>query len=214
MTHMETDMTKKLTRREIIYQGALYGGTLWLLGGAPRPLTARAAEESEAPAVLTAAEWETVEAITGRIIPTDHEPGAIEANCVNFIDKALLHEDADLRPTYEEGIRGLDAVSRHRFGKRFAALSTVDQDAILTIIASSAPATGWPAGELTQHKFFETVREHTVIGFLADPKYGGNRDYVGWKIVGYPGPRHPRGGFTTAQMIGEEEITPIWDQDP
>ena len=119
MTHMETDMTKKLTRRKIIFQGALYGGTLWLLGGAPRPLTARAAEESEAPAVLTAAEWETVEAITGRIIPTDHEPGAIEANCVNFIDKALLHEDTDLRPTYEEGIRGLDAVSRHRFGKRF-----------------------------------------------------------------------------------------------
>ena len=207
-------MSKTLTRREIIFQGALYGGTLWLLGCSRRPEAIGAAQKSKAPAVLTAAEWVTVEAITGRIIPTDHEPGAIEANCVNFIDKALLHEDADLRSTYEEGIRGLDVVSKRRFGKRFAALSTDDQDAILTIIASSAPAIGWPAGELTQHKFFETVREHTVIGFLADPKYGGNYDYVGWKLVGYPGPRHARGGFTTAQMIGEEEITPIWDQDP
>ncbi len=214
MTRMETDMSKKMTRREMIFQGALYGGTLWLLGCSRRPEAIGAAQKSKAPAVLTAAEWVTVEAITGRIIPTDHEPGAIEANCVNFIDKALLHEDADLRPTYEEGIRGLNVVSKRRFGKRFAELSTVDQDAILTIIASSAPATGWPAGELIQHEFFETVREHTVIGFLADPKYGGNHDYVGWKLVGYPGPRHPRGGFTTAQMIGEEEITPIWDQDP
>jgi len=206
-------MSKTLTRREIIFQGALYGGTLWLLGNAPRPLAANAAGESTAPAALSATEWSTVEAITARIIPTDHEPGALEANCVNFIDKALLHEDAELEPTYHAGIRGIDAVSNHRFGKDFRELADDDQDTVLTTISAVSPAAGWPEEDRSQQDFFETVRQHTVIGFLADPKYGGNRNYVGWQIVGYPGPRHPRGGFTAAQMIGEAKITAVWDED-
>lgn len=204
-------MSKTLTRREIMLQGALYGGTLWLLGNVPRPLAASAASESTAPAVMSATEWNTVEAITGRIIPTDHEPGAIEANCVNFIDKALLHEDAELEPTYHAGVRGIDAVSNHRFGKVFAELDDDDQDAVLTTIAAATPAAGWPEGEISQQDFFETVREHTVIGFLADPKYGGNRDYIGWKVIGYPGPRHMRGGYTPEQMVGKQKIRAIWD---
>ena len=206
-------MSKTLTRREIIFQGALYGGTLWLLGNAPRSLAANAAGESSVPAVLSATEWNTVEAITGRIIPTDHEPGAIEAHCVNFIDKALLHEDAELEPTYHAGIRGIDAVSNRRFGKEFSELDDDDQDAVLTAISAVTPAAGWPEEEISQQDFFETVRQHTVIGFLADPKYGGNRDYIGWQIVGYPGHRHARGGFTAAQMIGDAKITAVWDED-
>ena len=55
------------------------------------------------------------------------------------------------------------------------------------------------------------MREHTVIGFLADPKYGGNRDYIGWKVIGYPGPRHMRGGYTPEQMVGKQKIKAIWD---
>ncbi len=204
-------MSKTLTRRKIIFQGALYGGTLWLLGCSRRPEAIGAAQKSKAPAVLTAAEWETVEAITGRIIPTDHEPGAIEANCVNFIDKALLHEDSKLEPIYKNGVSGLNSVSAQRFGNAFAALDDEDKDSILRSIASSTPAEGWPPEVIEQQEFFETVREHTIIGFLADPKYGGNRDYIGWKVVGYPGPRHSRGGFTPAQMIGEENIKPICD---
>lgn len=204
-------MSGRLTRREILVQGALYGGTL-LLSNVSRPLAARAASDSTSPAVLSTTEWKTVEAITARIIPTDHEPGAIEANCVNFIDKALLHEDAELRPTYQVGLRGIDAVSTGRFGKVFVELSADEQDTVLAIIEESTRPEGWPEGEITHQDFFETVREHTIIGFLADPKYGGNRDYVGWKIVGYPGPRHPRGGYTPAQMIGKACITAVWDE--
>ena len=32
--------------------------------------------------------------------------------------------------------------------------------------------------------FFETVRTHTIIGFLNSPDQGGNRDYIGWKLLG------------------------------
>ncbi len=32
--------------------------------------------------------------------------------------------------------------------------------------------------------------QNTVEGFLADPMYGGNRDFIGWKLIGFPGPRY------------------------
>ena len=28
---------------------------------------------------------------------------------------------------------------------------------------------------------------NTVEGYFSDPMYGGNRDKVGWKLVGFPG---------------------------
>ena len=37
----------------------------------------------------------------------------------------------------------------------------------------------------------------------------GNRDYIGWKVVGYPGPRHKGGGYTPEQMLGELKIKEI-----
>ena len=205
-------MTKSLSRRQFLIQGAFYGGSLCLLCNVPRPLAADAARKSTQPEVLNESEWRTVEAITGRIIPTDHEPGAIEANCVNFIDKALLHEDAELKPVYQAGLSGIDAVSTKRFVKVFAELTPEQQDTVLAEL-ESAQAEGWPESEVAPDEFFETVREHTIIGFLADPKYGGNRDYIGWKMVRYPGPRHHLGGYTPEQMIGKEKIIAVWGEE-
>ena len=45
---------------------------------------------------------------------------------------------------------------------------------------------------------------------MADPKYGGNADMVGWQVARYPGPRHHQGGYTAAQMVGEEAIVTLW----
>ncbi len=200
---------RRVSRREFVAQSALYGGAFWVLWNLPRPLALRAAQQSTEPEVLNDAEWKTVEAITGRIIPTDHEPGAIEANCVNFIDKALAREDADSRPLYEAGLPSVDAVSEERFDKAFVNLAPEQQDEVL-IALESGDADGWPAGDVSPEEFFEAVRAHTIIAFLADPKYGGNRDYIGWKVVGYPGPRHKRGGYTPEQMLGEQKINAIW----
>ena len=77
-------MSEKISRRQMLYRTAIYGGSAAV--ALHFPLAVRAAQESNEPLVLSASEWTTVEAITGRIIPTDHEPGAIEAGCVNFID--------------------------------------------------------------------------------------------------------------------------------
>ena len=196
----------EISRREFFARTALYGG---VLVGLKLPRALRAAQESTAPAVLSPLEWKTVEAITARIIPTDDDPGAVEAGSVNFIDKALANEDAELRGEYEVGLPGIDAVSTHRFGRPFVELEAAQQDAVLVAL-ESGKALGWPAGGVTADRFFETLRTHTLWGFLADPRYGGNRDYVGWKLMGYPGPRHHLAGYTPEQMLGKAPIEPIW----
>lgn len=204
--------SQPVSRRKFVVQSVLYGSAFWAFWNLPRPLALRAAAESSEPEVLSNAEWSTVEAITGRIIPADHEPGAIEANCVNFIDKALAREDAKLSPIYEAGLPGVDAVSEQAFGMPFIELTPDQQDAVLIALESGA-ANGWPDGDVRPEEFFEALRAHTIIAFIADPKYGGNRDYIGWKVVGYPGPRHKRGGYTPEQMVGEQKITAIWGSE-
>ena len=202
----------KLSRREFVVQSTLYGGALWMLLNAPRPRALQAASETTYREVLSEEQWRTVQAITGRIIPTDHEPGAIEANAVNFIDKALLHEDQKLKPVYEQGLEGLDLVSKRRFAKAFVELTPAQQDEVLAAL-ESGKAEGWPPGIVPAAQFFAIVRTHTIVGFLADPKYGGNRDYAGWQVVGYPGGGHHEGGYSPAQMSGKDKIKTHWGKD-
>ncbi len=202
----------KLTRRDLLRNTTIYGGGLWIAIALPRPNAARAAAESSQRAVLTETEWATVEAIMGRIIPTDHEPGAIEARCVNFIDKALAHEDAQARPLYELGIAGTEQVAQRRFARPFPKLTPAEKDLVLVAL-EQGDAPGWPEGTVSSAAFFATVRAHTILGFLADPKYGGNRDFAGWKVVGYPGPRHHLGGYTPDQMLGRAKIKTVWGEE-
>lgn len=61
--------------------------------------------------------------------------------------------------------------------------------------------------------FFATVRFHALLGFIGDPKHGGNQDYVGWKLMGFPGPLHLVGGVTPEQMMGRRPVIPIWETD-
>lgn len=190
----------------------MYGGALWLTLNLPRPRAAAAAERTTERTTLSEAEWKTVEAICGRIIPKDRDPGAIEAGCVNFIDKALANEDAALAPVYHRGLAALDAVSKQRHRKPFAVLEPAQQDALLASL-QGGKAPEWREESVSAPDFFETLRAHTVIGFLADPRYGGNRDYVGWKLVGYPGPRHHVGGYTAEQMRGAAPIEAIWGEE-
>lgn len=204
-------MTEAISRRRFLGGGALYGGALWLTLNLPRPRAAAAAEKTTERTTLSEAEWKTVEAMCGRIIPKDRDPGAIEAGCVNFIDKALANEDAALAPGYRSGLAALGAVSETRHGKPFAGLEPAQQDALLGALQEGT-APEWEETSVGAPDFFETVRAHTVIAFLADPRYGGNRDYIGWKLVGYPGPRHHAGGYTLEQMKGAAPIEAIWGE--
>jgi Gluconate 2-dehydrogenase subunit 3 len=48
---------------------------------------------------------------------------------------------------------------------------------------SKASEFSWP----TAQAFFNTIRTHTMEGMFADPIYGGNKDFAGWRLVGFPG---------------------------
>ena len=96
-------------------------------------------------------------------------------------------------------------------GKSFAELEGGQQDDLLTALQDGV-ADAWSAADLPSSDFFEMLRVHTLLGFLADPSYGGNREYAGWKWVGYPGPRHSEGGYSPAQMIGKAPIRAIWEK--
>lgn len=202
----------KISRRALLRDGTLVGSGLWLATRVPLPRAARAAAESSEPLVLSPAEWKTLEAITARIIPSDAEPGAREAGCTNFIDKALANEESAARPLYRTGLAGVDVVSQARYERAFGELSGAQQDVVLESLEKSA-AKDWPGAAGPSPVFFETVRAHTILAFLADPKYGGNRDFAGWRVSGYPGPRHRRGGYTPEQVSGAAPVRPIWNDE-
>lgn len=108
-----------------------------------------------------------VEAMAVCIIPTDDTPGAKEAGVIYFIDRALSGFHRDMQPLYRKGIADLD----HRSGGSFPALPAARQIELLKTIETT--------------EFFNAVRTHTIMGFLANPEYGGNRDRAGWKVIGF-----------------------------
>jgi gluconate 2-dehydrogenase gamma chain len=147
---------------------------------APPPTPARETLES-----LTAAEASTLEAITGRLIPSDAGgPGAVEARAARYIDRALAGPLAASREAYRAGLSAIDAFSRETRGAPFAGLPPAQQDAILTAVEK-----GQVPGFANSPAFFALVRGHTLQGTFSDPYYGGNADFVGWDLIGYPGVR-------------------------
>ena len=125
---------------------------------------------------LTAAELTTLAAVCARIIPTDENgPGATEARASMYIDRALGGWLAPSRDAYTAGLAAIDDAATKQSGRRFVELSAGDQDAVLTA--------------LQQTPFFALVRTHTIQGTFCDPAYGGNANFAGWDLIGYPGVR-------------------------
>ena len=134
---------------------------------------------------LTAIEAETLGAIAARLIPTDSNgPGATEARAAQYIDRALGGALASFRETYRAGLAALDRYAQSARGSSFARLSAADQDAVLADVERNAAA-----GFQQSSAFFNLVLAHTLQGTFCDPYYGGNANFVGWDLVGYPGVR-------------------------
>jgi len=135
---------------------------------------------------LSAAEAATLEAIVARLIPADSNgPGALEAGAARYIDGALGDALAAQRPAYAAGLAALEAYARAHAGGSFAALAPERQDELLTELEQNR-ATGFTPSAAA---FFELVLGHTLEGTFGDPHYGGNQDFVGWELIGYPGLR-------------------------
>ena len=157
---------------------------------------------------LTPPEQAFIEAAVERLIPADqHGPGARDAGVAFYIDQQLRgawgtgagqyrqgpwiegtpEQGYQLNMTpqqlYRVGIEQTNDYCKQHYGKTFDQLSGAHQDDVLrglekgTIHLADVPA----------KTFFAFFFENTLEGFWADPLYGGNRNGVGWKQIGFPG---------------------------
>ncbi len=160
---------------------------------APAPGASQAAAPAPPRAVyehLTAEEADLLEAIADQLIPSDDlGPGAVAAGAVIYIDRALGGALSESRDAYRAGLAAFDRYCRASRGAPFRELPPVDQVSALIDVETGA-ATGARTGFAgSSAAFFNMVRGHVLQGTFGDPHYGGNRDYVGWDLIDYPGVR-------------------------
>ena len=159
-------------------------------------------------AFLNEADAAAVAAFAERLMPgAPGKPGATDANVLNYIDLALAGAYTDQQELYRHGLAALEAHCRKAYGETFAKLAPEQQDeTIRALEEGKAESFTWPSGRA----FFDTLRTHTMEGMFADPVYGGNRDFAGWKLVGFPGVQliytanelESRQAFTIAPIAG------------
>jgi gluconate 2-dehydrogenase gamma chain len=144
----------------------------------------------------------TVRAFTERIWPAaPGKPGATDAGVLNYIDLALAGAYADQQDLYRRGLAQLGAYCGAAHGKPFVQLDATAQDDVIRAL-ETGKATGftWP----TAPAFFTTLRTHTMEGMFADPVYGGNHNFAGWRQVNFPGAQPV---FTEDDMKSREAFT-------
>jgi gluconate 2-dehydrogenase gamma chain len=149
-----------------------------------------------------------IEAAVERLIPADENgPGALDAGVPNYLDKQLggawgagerLYRSGPWgqgAPTqgyqlpftpaelFHNALRAIRSDLSQRGAASFAKLSPQDQDAYLkSLQTAKTDLNGVPS-----NVFFESLLELTIEGFFSDPVYGGNKDMVSWKMIGFPG---------------------------
>lgn len=158
---------------------------------------------------LRLAEIRFLDAACARLIPADDlGPGAREAHVTRFIDGQLAgpygaHARQYRQGPWQEGtpeqgwqsrytpaemyrvaIAKIDLHCERLHGRPFALLAPDTQDAVLHALErDEIPLEGVRAG-----RFFALLWKNVQEGFFADPGYGGNRDRIGWRLIGFPGP--------------------------
>ena len=179
------------------------------MSAVPPPAAPGAVEPST---FLTTQERVFIDAAVARLIPSDDlGPGAKEAGVTNFIDRQLAGAFGQAQTWYMQGpwsegtanqgfqsrqtpaqmyraaIEAIDAHCRQAFGdKAFAELPADDQDKVLTDLEKGEMDLQGVKAE----SFFAAFLQNTIEGFFSDPIYGGNRDMVSWRLIGFPGARY------------------------
>jgi gluconate 2-dehydrogenase gamma chain len=173
-------MTVDPTRREFF---AAAGGPLaaaWITANLPgiRHAAAHAAralgEGRLGFEILAPDDAADLAALAEQVFPSDPgSPGAREAGVIQFIDRALGTFAANLADPIRAMLADLNRLTaeRHPGAGRFAALDPARQEALMPAVAA-LPG-------------FAPVRYLVVAGMFADPSYGGNRDRLGWKLLGF-----------------------------
>lgn len=134
--------------------------------------------------------------------------------------RAARARTAVFQRMYREGVRELDAEAVRHGAADFVSADEETQDQVLAAISGSPKPTRVRLDEHqvfysrlqgntdTGKSFFDTLALHVRQGFYSDPVYGGNKDRVGWKVIGFPGPESLKdtmdGTYTTAPYFVQE----------
>ena len=155
---------------------------------------------------LTRRQAQLVEAIAGRILPTTDTPGAVEAGALYYIDRALASVYQSLLPRYRRGLSGIEKRAKAKFGASFLKLSGTQQDDLLSELE---------AGRVKEvpksDEFFELLRAHVLEGVFGEPRHGGNRDMIGWRLVGFPGQQY---GYPDPYIDKVVDLPPVTCDGP
>jgi gluconate 2-dehydrogenase gamma chain len=161
---------------------------------------------------FTSDEARAVEALADRIIPPDPQtPGGKDAGCAVYLDRQMAgpygsglghynrppfmpgtkqqggQSKDSLAQRYRNFLAAFDRATRAKYsGKPFVELSDADKDDLLKGIESNDIKLDGVDGK----EFFTQLVTDVQQGFFADPIYGGNRDMVSWKMIGFPGARY------------------------
>jgi gluconate 2-dehydrogenase gamma chain len=186
--------TNELSRRTFLLRAGTGISAAWVSAHWPALLSAatHAHQAAKAPTppkfeFFTTEQAAEIDAITARIIPTDDTPGAREAGVVYFIDRALVTFDSEDQKTYREGLSELQARVTEMFPglAKFSTATPEQQDEVLHSFDENTQSARRPRRATPgAQDFLETLRQHTIAGFLIDPDYGGNHSGAGWKVIG------------------------------
>jgi len=170
------------SRRQFLAAISALGSASWIalnwpeIAAAAEPMGHDMAGMMSAPPAalktLSPAEAAEVDAIANLIVPGGATPGARDAHAIYFIDNALGGFFAAQLPAFREGLTDFDRAyaARYGAGAPFSAAPEAQQIAWLH--------------EVDTTPFFLAVRRLTVLGLIALPKYGGNHDGIGTKLIG------------------------------
>jgi gluconate 2-dehydrogenase gamma chain len=165
----------EISRRAVIVSAALV----------PVVALAQTTATSSSPAALSDAQLRLLVAFVDRLIPKDElGPSASECNVPVYINRALGDYLAGEKTAFVEGLEATDALARRTQNAAFADLTPAQQDALLTSMDNGS-AEGFP----TARAFFNRARRLALEGMFGDPYYGGNKNFAGWDLIKYPGPR-------------------------
>ena len=101
------------------------------------------------------------------------------------------------REVYRLALPAIDRYCEQTYGARFVDLSEDNQDKLIDDLYNNR-VTGFD--EFSPQAFFHVIRRHTGEGMFADPAYGGNRNLVGWQLIGYPGAQR---AYTPDEVVSD-----------
>lgn len=140
--------------------------------------------EDYAPTTLSEGEMEALLALLARMLPADaRDGGAVEAGAHIYIDRALGGAYANHLAAYRTGLAAVSAFARQEKVGSARTVPPARMDSFIALLEKGkAPGlTDGGAG------FFQILRQHMIEGTFGDPAYGGNKDYAGWRLIGFPG---------------------------